>query len=166
VIDAIVVLPDHLHAVWTLPPNDADFPGRWKAIKRHFTHALLTHGVSLARNAKGEYSLWQRRYWEHTIRDETDLQRHVDYIHYNPVKHDVVARASAWPFSSFHRYVRLGWLSADWGGREETESEDDWRMTPGLRCASSRPQNWESTSLGGKEKEWANSPQLDCLSPS
>jgi putative transposase len=65
-------------------------------------------------NTKGEYDLWARRYWEHTIRDDNDLQRHVDYIHYNPVKHGLVKHVSEWPFSSFHRYVRLGWLSPDW----------------------------------------------------
>jgi putative transposase len=123
VIEAIVVLPDHLHALWTLPPGDADFAGRWKAIKRNFTHALVQQGVPLIPNAKGEYRLWQRRYWEHTIRDEDDWQRHVEYIHYNPVKHGLVTRVAAWPFSSFHHFVRLGWLSPDWGGGEERDNE-------------------------------------------
>lgn len=91
--------------MWTLPPGDADFAGRWKAIKRNFTHALVQQGVPVIPNAKGEYPLWQRRYWEHTIRDEDDWQRHVNYIHYNPVKHGVVPRVVAWPFSSFHRFA-------------------------------------------------------------
>lgn len=114
-IDAVVVLPDHLHTIWTLPEDDGDYPGRWRAIKIRFTHAARERDVPLTSNAKGEYDLWQRRYWEHTIRDEDDLQRHVDYIHYNPVKHGLVKRVADWPFSSFHRYVRLGRLSLDWG---------------------------------------------------
>jgi len=114
-IDAVVVLPDHFHTIWTLPEDDGDYPGRWRAIKSRFTRAVRERDVPLISNAKGEYNLWQCRYWEHTIRDEDDLQRHVDYIHYNPVKHGLVKRVADWPFSSFHRYVRLGWLSLDWG---------------------------------------------------
>jgi putative transposase len=115
-IDAIVVLPDHLHVVMTLPPDDADFPGRWKRIKSLFTRYAIAGGVVSERNQRGEYSIWQRRYWEHTIRDEADLARHVDYIHYNPVKHGYVPQVGDWPHSSFHRYVKLGILPADWGG--------------------------------------------------
>ena len=113
---AMVVLPDHLHAVWRLPENDADYSGRWKSIKSRFTRALVKQGIPFSRNAKGEYRVWQRRFWEHTIRDQDDLNRHIDYIHYNPVKHGLVTRASEWPYSSIHRYVRKGLLSADWGG--------------------------------------------------
>ena len=113
-IEAIVVLPDHLHTIWTLPENDADYSSRWRAIKSRFTRRLRTQGAPLQANSKGEYALWQRRYWEHTIRDEDDLQKHVDYIHYNPVKHGLVNRVTDWPYSSFHRYVRRGWLSQDW----------------------------------------------------
>jgi putative transposase len=113
-IEAIAVLPDHLHTIWTLPQDDNDYPGRWRAVKSRFTRALRKRGVSMIPNTKGEYDLWARRYWEHTIRDDNDLQRHVDYIHYNPVKHGLVKHVSEWPFSSFHRYVRLGWLSPDW----------------------------------------------------
>jgi putative transposase len=103
-IDAIVVLPDHLHTVMTMPPDDADFSGRWRRIKSMFTHRTGTPGV------------WQRRSWEHTIRDDEDLARHVDYIHFNPVKHELVRRVRYWPHSSFHRYVREGVLPEDWGG--------------------------------------------------
>ena len=113
-IEAIVVMPDHLHTIWTLPENDADYSSRWRAIKSRFTRRLRTQGAPLQANSKGEYALWQRRYWEHTIRDEDDLQKHVDYIHYNPVKHGLVSRVTDWPYSSFHRYVRRGWLSQDW----------------------------------------------------
>jgi len=96
-LDAIVVLPDHLHVVMTLPDGDSDFSGRWRRVKSLFTRSVAKRGFQTARNARGEFDLWQRRFWEHTIRDETDLTRHVDYI-------------------QFHRYVRLGWIPKDWGG--------------------------------------------------
>jgi putative transposase len=115
-IDAIVILPDHLHAVWTLPPDDSDFSGRWRRIKAHFTHRLVAAGVPLKCHRNGEYALWQRRFWEHTIRNESDFKRHVDYIHFNPVKHRMVNRVREWPYSSFHVYVRRGLLPADWAG--------------------------------------------------
>jgi putative transposase len=114
-VDAIVVLPDHLHAILTLPSDDADFPGRWKAIKAAFTHRVVATGASIERDHRGEYALWQRRFWEHTIRDERDFERCANYIHFNPVKHGLVVTPSAWPFSSLHRFVRLGVLSDDWG---------------------------------------------------
>ena len=115
-IDAMVVLPDHLHAIWTLPPGDADYAGRWRAIKSRFTRTLAGLGIALPKNARGEYALWQPRFWEHTIRNETDLARHVDYIHYNPVKHGHVTAVPDWPYSSFHRYVRAGLYPPDWSG--------------------------------------------------
>ena len=116
VIDAVVVLPDHLHIVMTLPVADADYPNRWRLIKRRFTDAVVKTGAPVARHRNGEYALWQRRFWEHTIRDDTDFERHVDYIHFNPVKHGLVARVQDWPHSSFHRYVRSGVVPEDWGG--------------------------------------------------
>jgi putative transposase len=116
-IDAIVVLPDHLHAVWTLPEGDADFVLRWRQIKSAFARGLPPgERVAASRAEKGERGIWQRRYWEHTVRDEGDLARHIDYIHFNPVKHGHVGRVSAWPYSSFHRMVRLGILPEDWAG--------------------------------------------------
>ena len=118
-IVAMVVLPEHLHAIWKLPPGDADYSGRWRAIKAGFTRDLINAGLNLTRNAKGEYDLWQRRFWEHTVRDDHDLVRHVDYIHYNPVKHGLVPRVAAWPHSSFHRYVRQGMLPEDWTGEAD-----------------------------------------------
>ncbi|EJN14179.1 transposase [Bradyrhizobium sp. YR681] len=118
-IDAIVVLPDHLHVIMTLPDNDADFSSRWRRIKSVFTHRLATSGVLISRNHRGEFSLWQRRFWEHTIRDEADFERCADYIHFNPVKHRLVASPIDWPYSSLHRYVRAGLLPADWGGAGE-----------------------------------------------
>ena len=115
-IDAIVILPDHLHAILTLPVYDADFPGRWRRIKGHFSTALIEAGAGLKRAANGDLAIWQRRFWEHTIRDESDFARHVDYIHFNPVKHGLVAQVRDWPHSSFHRYVREGILPDDWAG--------------------------------------------------
>jgi putative transposase len=119
-VDAMVVLPDHLHALWTLPLDDADYATRWMLIKQGFTKRLRMRGVldpaaSVTRRANGELRLWQRRYWEHQIRNDDDYARHVDYIHFNPVRHKLVQRAVDWPHSSFHRFVREGRLPADWG---------------------------------------------------
>ena len=80
-IDAIVILPEHLHSLWTLPRGDSDFSGRWRRIKTCFTHRLAAAGVPLKRRRNGEYALWQRRFWEHTIRNDIDFERHVDYVH-------------------------------------------------------------------------------------
>lgn len=115
-VDAIVVLPDHLHALWTLPPDDDDFATRWQTIKTHFTQALHARGLPVPRHRNGDPAIWQRRYWEHVIRDDGDRQRHLDYIHFNPVRHGHVRRVVDWPYSSFHRWVRQGVLTADWGG--------------------------------------------------
>jgi putative transposase len=116
-IDALVVLPDPLHAAWTLPEGDADFATRWQLIKSAFSYSLPAgEQISDSRAARGERGIWQRRYWEHTIRDEGDLARHVDYIHINPVKHGLVTRVRDWPFSSFHRMVKLGAYPEDWAG--------------------------------------------------
>jgi putative transposase len=115
-IDAVVILPDHLHVVMTLPPGDADFSGRWRRIKGVFTHQVVAGGETIRNNHKGEFALWQRRFWEHTISDDDDFARHVDYIHFNPVKHGLVSRVQDWPHTSFHRYVRDGLLPPDWAG--------------------------------------------------
>ena len=120
-IDAVVVLPDHLHVVMTLPTGDADFSNRWSLIKRRFTSAVTQKQPDIPRHSNGEYALWQRRFWEHTIRDERDFERHVDYIHFNPVKHGLVARVCDWPHSSFHDYVRRGLLPRDWAGDSSPE---------------------------------------------
>jgi putative transposase len=120
-IDAIAVLPDHLHAVWTLPEGDADFATRWRLIKSAFSRSLPTgERISASREAKGERGIWQRRYWEHTLRDENDFARHIDYTHINPVKHGLVPRVRDWPYSSFHRMVRLGVYPEDWAGDVST----------------------------------------------
>jgi len=116
VIEAMVVLPEHLHAIWRLPHDDVDFPMRWSLIKAGFSRRMdKTEQIRASRQAKRERGIWQRRYWEHCIRDETDFERHVDYVHYNPVKHGYVRRAIDWPFSTFHKYVEQGLLPTDWG---------------------------------------------------
>ncbi len=112
---AICVLPDHLHAIWQLPDGDADFGRRWGSIKRLFSTGFdaATHRTA-SKFAKREKGVWQRRFWEHEIRDEADMARHVDYIHFNPVKHGHVVRVADWSYSSFHRYVRNGICPPDW----------------------------------------------------
>jgi putative transposase len=107
--DAMVVLPDHLHTVWTLPTGDADFSIRWRKIKARFTHWTGSAGPAApSKQRKREVGLWQRRFWEHVIRDEEDFAAHVGYCHWNPVKHGLVAQAEDWPFSSVHRDMRAG----------------------------------------------------------
>ena len=113
--EAIVVLPDHVHAVWKLPDNDFNYSIRWHQIKSYFTKGLIKEDVEITKDQRGEYHLWQRRFWEHRIRDESDLQAHIDYIHFNPVKHGYVSSAKEWPYSSFHRYVQKGVLQEHWG---------------------------------------------------
>jgi putative transposase len=116
-IDAIVILPDHLHTVWTLPDGDANFSARWRLIKTSFSRKLAVgEPISSSRAGKGERGIWQRRYWEHTTRDENDYSRHIEYVHINPVKHGLVKRVSDWPYSSFHRMVREGVYPEDWAG--------------------------------------------------
>jgi putative transposase len=113
---AICVLPDHVHAIWALPDGDVDFSTRWSLIKSGFSRGLAAQPRSKSKITKREKGVWQRRYWEHAIRDEGDLERHTDYIHFNPVKHGHVSRVADWAHSSFHRYVERGDLVADWGG--------------------------------------------------
>jgi putative transposase len=114
-IDAWVVLPEHIHAIWTLPAEDADFSGRWREIKKAFVKPMaLTERRSDVRKRRGERGIWQRRFWEHTIRDEHDYEGHMDYVHFNPVKHGLAVSAAAWPFSSFHRCVANRIYPANW----------------------------------------------------
>lgn len=121
-IVAWVVLPDHLHAVWTLPAGDGDCATRWMLIKAGFSRAVPTgERIRASRCRKGERGLWQRRFWEHLITDAADLQRHVDYVHINPVKHGYVVQASDWPYSSIHRYIGRGLMPADWAARGDND---------------------------------------------
>ena len=119
-IDAWVVLPDHMHCVWTLPMGDDDFPSRRKAIKTAFAKSIpKTERLSAVREAKGERGIWQRRYWEHTIKSEKDYAAHVDYVHINPFKHGLVKCVADWPHSTFHRLVEAGVYPADWAGEKD-----------------------------------------------
>ncbi len=122
-IEAMVVLPDHLHTLWKLPEGDADFSKRWMVIKRKFSSGLPKGAVNASMTKKREKGIWQRRYWEHLIRDENDLKRHVDYIHYNPVKHGLATKPGDWEFSSFQRYVTKGLYRNDWGDTEPLSIE-------------------------------------------
>ncbi|MBI2413958.1 MAG: transposase [Deltaproteobacteria bacterium] len=121
-IDAFVLLPDHIHCIWTLPENDNDFSTRWRLFKSFFTKGCRDEFKSAQTDSmlkKGEQAIWQRRFWEHTIRDEDDFIRHADYIHYNPVKHGLAESPKDWPHTSFHRYVDMGVYDREWGsGRE------------------------------------------------
>lgn len=122
-IIAMVVLPDHLHAIWRLPEGDANFSLRWALIKAAFSRAIpKVEVVGRSRALKRERGIWQRRYWEHLIRDDDDLARHVDYIHFNPVKHGYVRRAADWPHSSIHREIQRGNLNENWGCTREDEN--------------------------------------------
>jgi putative transposase len=126
-IDAWVLMPDHLHCVWTLPEGDADYSTRWAQIKRTVSRfcdadTLIRHPVSDSRRKHRDSVIWQRRFYEHQIVDEDDFARHVDYVHFNPVRHGHAESAAAWPFSTFHRYVRAGILPIDWG--ESTQAAE------------------------------------------
>jgi putative transposase len=119
-VTAICLLPDHIHCIWTLPEEDTDYSIRWHEIKRKFTYIYSEQihddsALSLSRQKRKERNVWQRRFWEHTIRDDQDLANHLDYIHYNPVKHSLVTKPCDWEWSSFHRYVRMGVYEKDWG---------------------------------------------------
>ena len=116
-----VVLPEHLHCVIELPPQDVDFATRWRLIKMVFSKAIpRTERLSAVRTRRGERGIWQRRYWEHLIRDEADYRAHMDYVHINPVKHGLVERVADWPYSTFHRLVADGVYPLDWAGGFET----------------------------------------------
>jgi len=116
IIDAIVVLPEHLHTIWTLPKNDSDFSTRWRLIKSWFSKSLpRTERINSSRMDKLERGIWQRRFWEHQIQDETDYNQHMDYVYYNPVKHGYVKNVIDWHYSSFHRDVENDIYSKDWG---------------------------------------------------
>jgi putative transposase len=130
-IDAWVLLPDHLHCVWTLPPDDANFGIRWAMIKRFVSKRCgpdlnRDEWMNESKRIRKESAIWQRRFWEHMIRDERDFEKHVEYIHYNPVKHNWVPRAVDWPYSTFHRYVRKGLYSNDWGGGDIVAADQNF----------------------------------------
>lgn len=119
-IKAWVVLPDHLHTVWELPEGDSDYSTRWSLIKKGFTRRVKGRheapALSTSRIKRREAAVWQRRFWEHQIRDKADYRGHVEYIHYNPVRHGLVHSPGDWEYSSFHKFVEEGLYPADWGG--------------------------------------------------
>jgi putative transposase len=140
-VNAIVLLPDHLHAIWTLPTGDDDYSQRWGWIKKEFTKAWLQIGgveqeVTRARKERRDRGVWQPRYWEHTIQDDHDFDRHFDYLHYNPVKHGLVDSPRDWPDSSFHRWVSAGVYDEHWGrtslGRLTFDDLNETAMEMGL----------------------------------
>lgn len=121
-IKAWVLLPDHLHCIWELPDGDVNYSMRWGLIKKGFTKRIkgavgAAHPTE-SRLRHREATIWQRRFWEHNIRDERDYRIHCDYIHYNPVKHGLVSAPVGWEYSTFHRYLREGVYSREWGGKE------------------------------------------------
>jgi putative transposase len=121
VIDAWVLLPEHIHCMWTLPAGDGDYSMRWKLIKARFSRTAkhlvhVSEPIKDSRRHHRETTIWQRRFWEHQIRGEDDYRAHFDYIHFNPVRHGLVARVRDWPFSTFHRYVNRGVYPLEWAG--------------------------------------------------
>ncbi|MFZ6745570.1 REP-associated tyrosine transposase [Undibacterium sp. JH2W] len=115
-IIAMVVMPEHLHAIWEMPEGDVDFSLRWSLIKVAFSKALpRQENISTSREKKRERGIWQRRFWEHMIRNDEDLEKHISYLHYNPVKHGYVDQASAWAYSSLHKFMEQGMLDVNWG---------------------------------------------------
>ena len=132
----IVVLPDNLHTLWQLPNHDANYSMRWNLIKRRFSRALpKTERISASRQKKGERGIWQRRYWEHLIRDDEDFERHVNYIHYNPVKHGYVSSPVDWSYSSIHRYIQNGIISNNWACDDIKGDFGEVRTVVGVRTS-------------------------------
>ena len=124
-LNAVVILPNHLHCLWTLPENDADFSTRWRLIKSHFARSIEPgEALSARRQQKQERGIWQRRFWEHAIRDQRDFDAHLDYIHYNPVKHGWASRVADWPHSSFHEFVKDGLYPLEWAASAEVRGID------------------------------------------
>lgn len=134
-VDALVILPDHIHAIWTLPPDDCDYSKRWGVIKKHFTQHWLALGgaeqsVTASRLRYRRRGIWQRRFWEHALRDELDYQNHLDYLHFNPVKHGLVKNVQDWPYSSFQRWVEQGAYPDRWGSQSK-----DYAGLDAIQCA-------------------------------
>ena len=127
-IEAWVLLPDHLHAIWTLPENDHNYSARWAIIKRQVSKSYgnqfqSSENIGDSRQKRRESGIWQRRFWEHQIRDDLDFERHMDYLHWNPVKHGYVQKVKDWPFSSFHRLAAQRIYPPDWGEAEMSKVE-------------------------------------------
>jgi putative transposase len=130
---AIVLLPDHLHTIWTLPPGDDNYSVRWSSIKEKFTKEYRRNGgsegvVSHSRRKRRERGIWQRRFWEHTCRNDDDLKRYLDYLHWNPCKHGLVQNVRDYQWSTFDRFVRLGEYAEAWGSDDPCPdwNEPEW----------------------------------------
>lgn len=125
-MEAVVIMPDHLHCIWTLPPEDADFSIRWSMLKGHFSRSLPAgEQISPSRVKRRERGIWQRRFWAHLLTGQDDFNNHFDYLHWNPVKHGWVRQAADWPHSSFHRFVELGVYPRDWGHSGDFDIQTD-----------------------------------------
>ncbi|GLK92123.1 REP-associated tyrosine transposase [Pseudomonas turukhanskensis] len=122
-IHAWVLLPDHLHCIWELPKNDTDFSKRWSLIKAQVSQRYRAAPNNSSKQRRHELGLWQRRFWEHRVRDDEDYRRHMDYVHWNPVKHGLARTVAEWPWSSFHRLVRDGVYPRDWGTGDQPGQE-------------------------------------------
>ncbi len=130
-IEGWVVLPDHMHAVWTLPAGDSDFPRRWRTIKDLFSRRVEPDEMrSDSRASQGERGIWQRRYWEHAIRDDRDMAAYLDYVHFNPAKHGYVSHPANWPYSSFRACVARGLYPSDWAGSDDNGGNHGERSPP------------------------------------
>jgi len=137
-IDAWVVLPDHMHCMWTLPEGDAGFSHRWQLIKSRFSKSLpLNETRSISRTREGERGIWQRRYWEHTIRDDRDYAAHMDYTHFNSVRYGYVSSPSRWPFSTFQSCVKKGMYPAAWAGTDSDITMTGERKAQDAGCRAS-----------------------------
>jgi putative transposase len=131
-IDAWVILPEHMHCIWTLPPGDTDYSSRWKDIKTAFAKGVSgTEARTGTMIRRGERGIWQRRFWEHTIRGDADYAAHMDYLHNNPYKHGLVPQVKLWPYSTFHRCVAAGIYPANWGGEEQALAVGERPMVEG-----------------------------------
>ena len=117
-IEAWVLMPDHLHCIWTLPPKDNDYSKRWGLIKRAVSRSCKSFIAQVEHTTSGikrhELAFWQRRFWEHQIRDKNDFNQHMDYIHHNPVKHGLCKTPSQWRWSTIHRYIKKGIYTYNW----------------------------------------------------
>ena len=150
-IDAWVLLPEHLHCIWILPPGDKDYSKRWGMIKAGFSKQakdLFHHDewMNASKTRRREVTIWQRRFWEHQIRDEEDYQKHMDYLHFNPVKHGLVKHVNDWPYSTFHRYMKKGVYPEDWCGVQYRAGEyQEALKEEKIQCSMSRKGNcWDN----------------------
>jgi putative transposase len=130
-IDAWVLLPEHLHCIWTLPRESSDFSMRWNLIKTGFSRRAksifhVEEWMNDSKRKHRETTIWQRRFWERQIRNDREYQVYMDYTHFNPVKHGLVERIVDWPYSTFHRYVRMGTYPENWGGAVDETCERDF----------------------------------------